>query len=182
MRRIEARTGDAARKTLGGDSARLSELAALLKASPAQTRERLEALIDDRKRLERELADAKRKLAMGGGAANAAADAVRDVVGVKLYARAVTGVDMKDLKSMADEAKTGIGSGVISIVATGDDGKASLVVAVTPDLTAKYNAVDLVRLGSVALGGKGGGGRRHGPGRRARRSRGARGRPRCISP
>ena len=159
VRRIEARTGDAARKTLGGDSARLSELAALLKASPAQTRERLEALIDDRKRLERELADAKRKLAMGGGAANAAADAVRDVAGVKLYARAVTGVDMKDLKSMADEAKTGIGSGVISIVATGDDGKASLVVAVTPDLTAKYNAVDLVRLGSVALGGKGGGGR-----------------------
>jgi len=159
VRRIEARTGEAARKTLSDDSARLSDLAALLKTSPVQTRERLEALIDDRKRLERELADAKRKLAMGGGAANGAADSVRDVAGVKLYARAISGIDMKDLKSMADEAKTGLGSGVVSIVATGEDGKASIVVAVTPDLTAKFSAVDLVRLGSAALGGKGGGGR-----------------------
>jgi alanyl-tRNA synthetase len=94
---------------------------------------------------------------MGGGGPGA--DVVREVGGVKLYARAVTGVEMKDLKSLADEAKGTLGSGVAAIVATGEDGKASLVVAVTPDLTARLNAVDLVRLGAAALGGKGGGGR-----------------------
>jgi alanyl-tRNA synthetase len=84
---------------------------------------------------------------------------VREIAGVKFYARAVSGVEMKDLKSLADEAKQSVGSGVVAIVATGDDGKASLVVAVTADLTGRFNAVDLVRLGSAALGGKGGGGR-----------------------
>ena len=83
----------------------------------------------------------------------------RDVAGVKLYARAVSGVDMKDLKSLADEAKQSVGSGVVAIAAASEDGKASIVVAVTPDLTSRFNAVDLVRLGSAALGGKGGGGR-----------------------
>ena len=95
---------------------------------------------------------------MGGGATGAG-DVVRDIAGVKLYARVVAGVEMKDLKSLADEAKPTIGSGVVAIVATAEDGKASLVVAVTPDMTARFNAVDLVRLGSAALGGKGGGGR-----------------------
>jgi alanyl-tRNA synthetase len=93
---------------------------------------------------------------MGGGAASSAA---REVAGVSFYARAVEGVDMKDLKSLADEAKPKVGSGVVAIAATGADGKASLVVAVTPDLTGRFNAVDLVRLGAAALGGKGGGGR-----------------------
>ncbi len=157
VRRIEARTGEGARKSLTEDSARLGELAGLLKVPPAQASKRLETLLEEHRKLERELADAKRKLAMGGG--GAAADAVRDIAGVKLYARAVSGVDMKDLKSLADEAKPSVGSGVIAIVATGEDGKASLVVSVTPDLAAKFNAVDLVRLGSAALGGKGGGGR-----------------------
>jgi len=94
---------------------------------------------------------------MGGG--SAAVDAAREVAGVKFYARAVEGVDMKDLKSLADEAKPKVGSGVVAIAATGADGKASLVVAVTSDLTSRFNAVDLVRLGAAALGGKGGGGR-----------------------
>ena len=85
--------------------------------------------------------------------------AARDVAGVKLYARAVSNVDMKDLKSLADEAKQSVGSGVVAIAAASEDGKASIVVAVTPDLTSRFNAVDLVRLGSAALGGKGGGGR-----------------------
>ena len=84
---------------------------------------------------------------------------MRDVAGVRFYARAVTGIDMKDLKSLADEAKQSVGSGVVAIAATGEDGKASLVVAVTSDQTGRFNAVDLVRLGSAALGGKGGGGR-----------------------
>jgi len=85
--------------------------------------------------------------------------AARDVAGVKFYARAVSDVDMKDLKSLADEAKQSVGSGVVAIAAASEDGKASIVVAVTPDLTSRFNAVDLVRLGSAALGGKGGGGR-----------------------
>ena len=94
---------------------------------------------------------------MGGGGASE--DSARDVAGVKFYGRAVEGVDMKDLKSLADDAKPKVGSGIVAIVGAGADGKASLVVAVTPDLTSRFNAVDLVRLGAVALGGKGGGGR-----------------------
>ncbi len=157
VRRLEAKTRDEARKKLSADSRAYGEIAALLRAPPDEAAQRLEGLIDEKRKLERELADARRKLAMGGGAG--AADPVRDVAGVKFYARAVTGVDMKDLKSLADEAKQSVGSGVVAIAATGEDGKASLVVAVTPDHTARFNAVDLVRLGAAALGGKGGGGR-----------------------
>jgi alanyl-tRNA synthetase len=157
VRRIEARTRDEARKRLTEDSRAFAQLAALLRAPAGEAAQRLESLLEDKRKLERELADARRKLAMGGGAPGG--DAVRDVAGVKLYARAVTGVEMKDLKSLADEAKASLGSGIVAIVATGEDGKASLVVAVTADMTARFNAVDLVRLGSAALGGKGGGGR-----------------------
>ena len=158
VRRIEAKTREGARKRLAEDSRAFAELAALLRAPAPEAAGRLEALLDDKRKLERELADARRKLAMGGGGSGAAA-AVRDVSGVKLYARQVAGVEMKDLKSLADEAKQTIGSGVVAIVALSEDGKASLVVGVTADLVARYNAVDLVRLGSAALGGKGGGGR-----------------------
>jgi alanyl-tRNA synthetase len=158
VRRIEARTRDEARRHLRDDSRAFGELASLLRAPAGEAAARLEALMEDKRKLERELADAKRKLAIGGGGSGGP-DSIRDVAGVKLYARAVSGVDMKDLKSLADEAKPAIGSGVVAIVATGEDGKASLVVAVTPDLTGRFNAVDLVRLGSAALGGKGGGGR-----------------------
>ena len=158
VRRIEAKTRDEARRRLTADSRGLAELAALLRAPPEEAAHRLEALIDDKRKLERELAEARRKLAMGGGGSSGD-EAVRDVAGVKFYSRAVTGVDMKDLKSLADEAKQSVGSGVVAIAATGEDGKASLVVAVTPDQTARFNAVDLVRLGSAVLGGKGGGGR-----------------------
>ena len=154
VRRIEAKTREEARKRLTEDSRAFSDLAALLRAPASEAAERLEALLEDKKKLERELADARRKLAMGGGA-----DVVREVSGVKFYARAVSGVEMKDLKALADEAKQSVGSGVVAIVAASEDGKASLVVAVTSDLTGRFNAVDLVRLGSAALGGKGGGGR-----------------------
>jgi len=158
VRRIEARTREEARKRLTKDSRAFADLAALLRAPVGEAAERLEALIEDKKRLERELNDARRKLAMGGGASGGA-DAVREVGGVKFYARQVAGVEMKDLKSLADEAKQSVGSGVAAIVAASEDGKASLVVAVTSDLTARFNAVDLARLGAAALGGKGGGGR-----------------------
>jgi alanyl-tRNA synthetase len=158
VRRIEARTRDAARHRLNEDARALAGLAAQLRAPVGEVGGRLEALIDERKKLERELADARRKLAMGGGAGGGE-EPIRDIAGVKFYSRVVTGVEMKDLKSLADEAKQSLGSGVAAIVATAEDGKASLVVGVTGDLTARFNAVDLVRRGAAALGGKGGGGR-----------------------
>ena len=148
VRRIEAKTRDAARHRLNEEARSLAEVAGMLRAPIGEVGGRLEALIDERRKLERELADA------GGGE-----EPIRDIAGVKFYSRVVTGVEMKDLKSLADEAKQRIGSGNVAIVAIGSDNKASLVVGVTPDLTARFNAVDLVRLGSAALGGKGGGGR-----------------------
>ena len=123
---------------------------------------RITALMEERKKLERELYDARKKLAMGGGASagsNGAASGVREVGGAKLLARAVEGVETKDLKSLVDDGKKQIGSGVVAIVGVTEDGKAGIVVGVTADLTGRFNAVELVRKGSEALGGKGGGGR-----------------------
>jgi alanyl-tRNA synthetase len=96
---------------------------------------------------------------MGGGGKANAADGVRQVNGVKLIARAVSGIELKDLRSLADEGKKQVGSGVVAIVGLAQDGKAGVVVGVTADLTSRFNAVDLVKKGAEALGGKGGGGR-----------------------
>jgi alanyl-tRNA synthetase len=159
VRRIEARTGLAARRHLNAEAARLRTLAGLLKASPESAGERLQALIDDRRKLDRELAEARKRLAMGGGARSGEESGVRSVAGVPFFGRTVTGVDTKELKGLADEAKASLGSGVVAIAGVAADGKASLVVAVTPDLRDRFNAVDLVRAGSEKLGGKGGGGR-----------------------
>ncbi|HST93295.1 MAG TPA: alanine--tRNA ligase [Microvirga sp.] len=158
VRRIEAMTGDAARRYLTEESRRLRQMAGLLKTPVDEAAERLAALLEDRRRLERDLAEARRKLAMGGGSGDG--DPVRDVGGIKLMARAVFGVEMKDLKSLADEGKRRLGSGVVAIVGVAEDGKAGIVVGVTEDLTQRLDAVALVRLGSEKLGGKGGGGRR----------------------
>ncbi|WP_064705135.1 alanine--tRNA ligase [Rhizobium bangladeshense] len=158
VRRIEAVTGETAREYLAEQDERVKTLAASLKVQPAEVLSRVEALIDERRKLEKELADAKRKLAMGGGQGGSA-DAVREVAGVKFLGKAISGVDPKDLKGLADDGKTSIGSGVVALVGVSDDGKASAVVAVTPDLVQRYSAVDLVRIASAALGGKGGGGR-----------------------
>ncbi|MFC3691750.1 alanine--tRNA ligase [Chenggangzhangella methanolivorans] len=158
VRRVEALTGEAARLYLESQNARVADLAALLKAPEAEVVARVETLIEERKRLERELADARKKLAMGGGGGGAQ-DATREVGGVKLFARTVEGVEMKDLKGLVDEAKKSLGSGVAAIVGVTAEGKAGVVVGVTADLTAKFNAVDLVRVASAALGGSGGGGR-----------------------
>ncbi len=157
VRRLEAMTGDAARRHLAEQARKLEAVASLVKTSVADVEARVEALVEDRRRLDRELAEAKKKLAMGGGAAGA--DPVKTVGSVKLLARSVTGIDMRDLKGLADAGKTQVGSGVVAIVGVSDDGKAGIVVGVTADLTGKLNAVDLVRVGSEALGGKGGGGR-----------------------
>ncbi|PST18979.1 alanine--tRNA ligase [Rhizobium sp. JAB6] len=158
VRRIEAVTGESARDYLAEQDDRVKSLASTLKVQPADVVSRVEALMDERRRLERELADAKRKLAMGGGQGGSA-DAVREVNGVKFLGKPVSGVDPKDLKGMADEAKAGLGSGIVALIGVSDDGKASAVVAVTEDLTSRFSAVDLVRVASAALGGKGGGGR-----------------------
>ncbi len=156
VRRIEARTAEGARAQLVAQSKALREIAALVRAPLEETPARLATLLDDRKRLERELADAKRKLAMGGGGAS---QPIIDVGGVKLFSRAVSGVDAKDLKGLVDDAKKLVGSGVVAIANASADGKAGVVVGVTDDLTAKFNAVDFVRIASERLGGKGGGGR-----------------------
>ncbi len=158
VRRMEAKTGDLARQHLNAEARKLRDIAALLRSPADEAAERLAALVEDRRKLERELSDARRKLAMGGGG-NGGDSAVREVAGIKLFARAVTGVEMKDLKSLADEAKGQVGSGIVCIIGVSEDGKAGAVVGVTPDLTARFNAVDLVRIASEKLGGKGGGGR-----------------------
>ncbi|MGV1833569.1 alanine--tRNA ligase [Rhizobium rhizogenes] len=158
VRRIEAVTGESARDYLAEQDERVKVLASALKVQPTDVVSRVEALMDERRKLERELADAKRKLAMGGGQGGSA-DAVRDINGVKFLGKAISGVDPKDLKGLADDGKTSLGSGVVALIGVSEDGKASAVVAVTDDLIGRFSAVDLVRIASAALGGKGGGGR-----------------------
>ena len=157
VRRIEAITGHAARRHLTGESRRLENLAQLLKVPVGDVDARLAQMLEERKRLERDLAETRKKLAMGGG--GTAGDGIRTVGDVKLLARAVDGVDIKDLKGLVDEGKKQVGSGVVAIVGVTGEGKAGIVVGVTKDLTERYNAVELVRKGAEALGGKGGGGR-----------------------
>jgi alanyl-tRNA synthetase len=160
VRRVEALTGAAARKHLAEQEKRLKAVAAALKVRPEDAAERVQALVDERRKLERELADAKKKLAMGGGAAGGGDDtSIIDVGGVKYFRLAVTGVEGNDLKALADAGKGKIGSGIVAIANTSPEGKGSLVVAITPDLGARFNAKDLVQKGVAALGGKGGGGR-----------------------
>jgi alanyl-tRNA synthetase len=159
VRRLEALTGTAARKT-GNHLAQLAKAAAAeLKVPLEDMPGRLALVLEERKRLERELGEAKKKLAMGGGARADGADGMRMIGDVRLMARAVEGIDLKDLRSLADEGKKQVGSGVVAIVGVSPDGKAGIVVGVTPDLTARFSAVDLVKKGAEALGGKGGGGR-----------------------
>jgi alanyl-tRNA synthetase len=158
VRRIEALTGNLARHELNKFRGDIRAIAAELKAPAAEVTARAAAVLEERRRLERELSEAKKKLAMGGGAGDGA-DGVRTVGDVKLMARAVEGIDLKDLRSLADEGKKKVGSGVVAIVGIADDGRAGVVVGVTSDLVGRFNAVDLVRKGAEALGGKGGGGR-----------------------
>jgi alanyl-tRNA synthetase len=160
VRRVEALTADGARAHLATQDERLREAAALLRVRPEDVVERLKALVEERKQLERQLAEAKKQLALGGGGGGKdAGPAIVEVAGRKLLKLSVSGVDMKDLKSMADDGRAKVGSGVVAIANNSADGKLGIVVAVTPDLAGKVSAVDLVRAGSEAVGGKGGGGR-----------------------
>jgi alanyl-tRNA synthetase len=155
VRRVEALTGSAARHYLAEQDKRVRDIAATLKVRPDEAVSRVEALLDERRRLERELAEAKKQAAMGAGSG---APVFRQVGAINLMARAVEGVAPKDLRGLVDQGKQQVGSGVVAIVGLAD-GKAGLVVGVTADLTDRISAVDLVRLGSQALGGNGGGGR-----------------------
>jgi len=156
VRRIEALTGQAALDYLNDQDKRVHDLAAGLKTTPADLAERVQTLVDERRKLEREVSDLRRKLATGGGGGGD--DDVREIGGVKVVARHMDGIPGKDLKSMADGVKQRLGSGIVALVATAE-GKAAVVVGVTDDLTGRFNAVELVKAGVAELGGKGGGGR-----------------------
>jgi alanyl-tRNA synthetase len=160
VRRIEALTADGARAYLADADARLKEAASVLKTRPEDLVERLKVLVEERKTLERQLADAKKQLALGGGGGGKDAGAgITEVAGKKFLKLSVSGVEMKDLKAMADDGRVKVGSGIVAIANNSADGKLGIVVAVTNDLADKISAVDLVRIGSEAAGGKGGGGR-----------------------
>ena len=158
VRRIQATTGDAARHQLNAEGRKLRDLAALVKAPVGEVDGRITQLIEERKRLEQELAETKKKLAMGGGVAGTESNIV-DLNGTKFLRLMVNGLANTELKSLADEGKAKLGSGVVAVANTAPDGKGGLVVGVTTDLTDRFNAVELVRKGAEALGGKGGGGR-----------------------
>ena len=157
VRRIEAVTGAAAEAYVADEERMLKEAAQAMKASPAELPARIAGLVEERRKLEREIAELRKKLVTGGGGA-AAPRQSKTVAGIAYAGRVLDGVPAKDLKGMADEIKKQLGSGVVALV-TVAEGKASLVVAVSDDLTAKVSAVDLVKAGAAAVGGKGGGGR-----------------------
>ncbi len=161
VRRIEALTANAARTHLATQEAALRQAADLLRVQPSDVPNRLASLLEERKKLERELSEAKKKIALGAGGNGHATteNPVRTVGDVTMLARTVHGIQPKDLRSLVDDGKRQIKSGIVAIVGVTEEGKAGLVVGVTDDLTAKYSAVDLVKAGAAALGGQGGGGR-----------------------
>ena len=158
VRRIEALTGEAARQWLTDRDLKLREAAATLKSSPDEVPARIAALVEERRRLERELADAKKALAMGGGAAKAEAAGPEDVNGHKFLGQVVEGLNPKDLRSTVDAMKQRVGSGIAALVAV-NEGRASVAVGVTEDLAGQVSAVELVKAAVATLGGQGGGGR-----------------------
>ncbi|MBN42874.1 MAG: alanine--tRNA ligase [Alphaproteobacteria bacterium] len=158
VRRIEALTGPDARAYLETQDRLLHETADALRTTPEAVPERVAQLLEERKKLERELTDTRRKLAAGGGGAPDGQEACKDIGGVTFAARVLSDVPPRELKSLVDDMKDSVGSGVIA-VAGAYDGKSSIVVGVTSDLIKRFSAVDLVRVGVAELGGKGGGGR-----------------------
>jgi alanyl-tRNA synthetase len=157
VRRIEAVTGDTALKWFSAQGKLLSAVADAMKISAVDAPARIASLMDERKKLEREVAELRKQLALGGSGGSAA-EAPRQIAGVTFISRVLTDVPAKDLKPMADAFKAQVKSGVVAL-ASSFEGKVSLVVAVTDDLTKKLSAVDLVNAGAEQIGGKRGGGR-----------------------
>ncbi|HPD82941.1 MAG: alanine--tRNA ligase [Alphaproteobacteria bacterium] len=155
IRRIEALTGANALAYLEEQENKLLEAARILKSSPGEVTVRVQALTDEKKKLEQELVSLRQKLATGGAGSN---DDVKTINGIKFIGKVLENFPAKDLRGVAEALQKKLGSGVVAVIAT-EEGKASIVVAVTDDLTGTINAVDLVKLGAEALGGNGGGGR-----------------------
>ena len=153
VRRIEAVAGETALAAMMENDRRLSDAAALLRVQPSEVTERIAAMQEDRRRLERQVTELQKKLATGGAAAE-----VETVADVPFAARNLGDIPPRDLKGVAEAIGTGLGSGVVAVISTAE-GKASIVVRVSEDLTGRFNAVNLVRAASAAMGGKGGGGR-----------------------
>jgi alanyl-tRNA synthetase len=158
VRRIEALTGQAAFDYLAGQDRRLSEVAAVLKTRPEDAADRVRALMDERKALQAEVADLRRRIALGGGGAAETAEAPKTVNGIAFVAQVLDGVPGRDLPSLIDALKARVGSGAVLLISEAD-GKAAVAAGVTNDLTARVSAVDIARAAVEALGGKGGGGR-----------------------
>ena len=158
VRRIEALTGEAARQYLGGRDAMLRQAAQMLKTSPEEVGERVGALVAERRRLETELAEAKKQLALGGGGGTGSGPEIETLGETKFLGQTLEGVDPKSLRSILDDMKAQLGSGIAALAAV-NEGRAAFAVAVTDDLTESFDAVALVRAGVAELGGKGGGGR-----------------------
>lgn len=158
VRRLEAVTRQGAFEMLRTAHNALSETAALLGTTADQTAPYVQKLLQDKRALEKQVTDIRRQMATGGGSTANDGHESKDIGGVKFIAKVLDGFPPKDLKPMADDLKNRLGSGVVALVAT-NEGKASIVVGVTDDLTDRLNAVDLVKVGAEALGGKGGGGR-----------------------
>ena len=154
IRRVEALTGNAARLYLKQQDQNLRAVADAMKSTPAEAANRVDALLADRRRLEKELADARAKLALSG-----IADAAKELDGFKYFGRVIQGVSPKDLRGLVDQARQKLGSSVIVLITVGSDGKAGVSVGVSKDLTDRFSAVDLVKLAAAALGGQGGGGK-----------------------
>jgi alanyl-tRNA synthetase len=160
VRRIEALTGKAARHRGNTNVAIVNSAAGLLRSGSHEVLDRIGALQENLKKIERELTDARKKLALGGGSGSGATAAADEAVnGVTYVGRTVEGIAAKDVKGLVDTEKKRIGSGVVTVVLKGDDGKGTVAVGVTDDLTARYAAGDLIKLATAALGGQGGGGR-----------------------
>jgi alanyl-tRNA synthetase len=159
VRRIEALAGEAARNYLDTQDKRVQAAASVLRVAPNDLVARIEALVDERRKLERDLAEAKKQLALGGGSGKGGDEGISEAGGVRVMTRVLKGIAAKDMKGLVDDGKAKLGSGVVALVGLNDEGRAGLIVGVTPDLTKRFNAVDLVRIGSEVLGGKGGGGR-----------------------
>jgi alanyl-tRNA synthetase len=158
VRRIEALTGEAARLWLVSREEALKEAASAIRATPEEVPGRIAALLDERRKLEKELAEAQKALALGGGDASSSGPVDEDIGGVAFSGQVLSGLNPKELRPLLDEAKSRLGSGIAAVCAV-NEGKAAFAVAVTDDLTERFSAVDLVRAAVEALGGKGGGGR-----------------------